>query len=73
MDNKKTTLSEINSEYNINEIISRDEETAPADMPMAVLAAEDLILQLPAEHEGRRQWLLKYGHSQEAQRLKSKH
>lgn len=32
--------------------------------------AEDLILQLPVEHDGRNSWLLNYGQSWEAQELR---
>jgi hypothetical protein len=33
--------------------------------------AEDLILQLPAEHEGRNSWLLTFGRGEEAEALRS--
>src|SRR6187455_2697540 len=35
--------------------------------------AEGLILQLPADHEGRNSWLLNYGKGQEADLLRVKH
>jgi hypothetical protein len=35
--------------------------------------AEGLILQLPADHEGRNSWLLNYGRGQQADALRVKH
>jgi hypothetical protein len=33
--------------------------------------AEELIRQLPSDHEGRNSWLMNYGTGEEAQRLRS--
>lgn len=65
------TLDEINSEEHVNEIISRDEENAKEESP-ALQMAEDLILQLPPDHEGRNRWLTSYGNSHEAKALQQK-
>lgn len=35
--------------------------------------AENLILQLPKEHEGRNSWLLNYGKSEEALQIRKEH
>jgi hypothetical protein len=34
--------------------------------------AEALILQLPADHDGRNSWLMNYGRAEEARRLRAK-
>lgn len=65
------TLDEINSEDHVNEIISRDEENVKEESP-ALQMAEDLILQLPPDHEGRNRWLNSYGNSREAKALQQK-
>lgn len=65
----KGALDKINSEDHVNEIISRDEESAVKDSS-ALQTAEDLILQMPASDERRNQWLKKYGVSAEAKKLK---
>lgn len=36
-------------------------------------AAEGLILQLPSDHDGRNTWLLNYGVSAEADKIRSRH
>ena len=35
--------------------------------------AEGLILQLPKDHDGRNSWLLNYGTSEEAQKIRARH
>lgn len=67
------TLDKINSEDHVNEIISRDEEASvKGDSSAALQIAEDLIRQLPPSHEGRNEWLRKYGSSEEAVKLQQK-
>jgi hypothetical protein len=67
----KGTLQNINSESHVNETISRDEENSSRDnATLALQMAEDLILQLPSSHEGRRQWLKLFGRSDEAKGLR---
>lgn len=66
------TLDKINSEDHVNEIISRDEEAVKGDSSAALQIAEDLIRQLPQSHEGRNEWLRKYGSSEEAVKLQQK-
>lgn len=69
----KAVLDEINNNEHVNEAISRDEENRlkDADVSRALLMAEDLILQLPAGHEGRRQWLIRFGQSDEADSMRT--
>ena len=64
------TLGDINSETHVNETISRDEENPAQNTTLALQMAEDLILQLPPSHEGRRQWLRLFGQSAEAKALR---
>lgn len=59
----KTTLDQINDETKVNDIISRDEENAGADVAGMIQLAEHLIRQLPADHPGRNEWLKRYGTS----------
>lgn len=66
---RSNTLDSINSEDRVNDIISRDEEAPLTDSGSALRMAEDLILQLPSAHEGRRQWLMQFGQSAEAKAL----
>lgn len=71
MKNMKPTnsLDQINSEEKVNSIISRDEESTVKDTSLALETAEELILKLPKEHEGRENWLMRFGHSAEAKNL----
>ena len=64
------TLKNINSESHVNETISRDEESGIGSTTVALQMAEDLILQLPSSHEGRREWLKQFGLSDEAKALR---
>ena len=66
----ESTLDKINSEDRVNDTISRDEETPLNDATSALGMAEDLILQLPQSHEGRREWLRQFGQSAEAKNLR---
>ena len=68
---EKNVLDEINREDNVNAIISRDEESAVSDTSQALEMAEELILQLPEDHEGRRTWLTRFGRSAAAKNLRS--
>jgi hypothetical protein len=68
----RKTLDKINSEDHVNEIISRDEENPVKGSSPALQMAEELILQLPAGHEGRNRWLKTYGQSEEARNLQEK-
>lgn len=68
----KNILDQINSEDKVNSIISRDEESSVSDTSQAFEMAEDLILQLPEEHEGRRNWLTRFGRSAAAKNLRNK-
>lgn len=38
-----------------------------------VRAAENLIIQMPDDHDGRASWLLNYGHGDEAQAMRARH
>jgi hypothetical protein len=67
----KNTLDEINSAQNINKAISEDEEREGNNDFAGMLMAEDLILQLPKDHEGRKQWLRQFGQSAEAKELRN--
>ena len=67
----ESTLDRINREDHVNETISRDEESPVKEDNPAMQQAEDLILQLPTSHRGRRDWLSKYGRSEEARKLRT--
>jgi hypothetical protein len=60
---KKSSLDQINDEENVNPVISQDEDSAVEDTSMALEMAEALILQLPEGHEGRNNWLARFGQS----------
>ena len=66
------SLDQINSEEKVNSIISRDEESTVKDTSAALEMAEELILSLPKEHEGREKWLTLFGHSAEAKNLQQR-
>jgi hypothetical protein len=65
---RQNPLDEINSEKRVNEVISRDEERPTT----ALSQAEALILELPPDHEGRREWLIRFGRSADAKALREK-
>ncbi|MBT1704596.1 hypothetical protein KK060_14985 [Fulvivirgaceae bacterium PWU20] len=67
----KKLLDDINSENRVNEVIARDEEkrnTTEKAIPLA--ETEDLIRQLPKDHNGRNNWLSQFGISDEAEEIR---
>ena len=68
----KSSLDQINDEENVNPVISQDEESAVEDTAMALEMAEALILQLPEGHEGRAEWLARFGQSGESRNRRRK-
>lgn len=67
----QSTLDQINDPKNINQAISKDEEQEANDGIAGMLMAEDLILQLPSDHEQRNKWLKQFGQSAEARSLRN--
>ena len=66
----KSALDQINAEEKVNPVISQDEDSAVKDTSMALEMAEALILQLPEGHEGRNEWLTRFGQSGESRNLR---